>query len=159
MPTITMPGALLALSAPSHAEQLDSSSRDAAEASPIPWCWPIWQQRTMLSSTPLSVNVTEDTPIAWKSLEINQAVLTFANNFWAIEDGAQVDYIKKDRSDNDNKGRQHWLDYCHTNWSNWKINSTVDVVLAERGLDPYSVMKRLKVANVRFIYFCLLTVL
>ncbi|KAG1741204.1 P-loop containing nucleoside triphosphate hydrolase protein [Suillus occidentalis] len=147
MPTITMPGALLALSAPSHAEQLDSSSRDAAEASPIPWCWPIWQQRTMLSSTPLSANITEDTPVAWKSLEINQAVLTFANNFWAIEDGAQVDYIKKDRSDNDNKGRQHWLDYCHANWSNWKINSTVDAVLAERGLDPYSVMKRLKVAN------------
>ncbi|KAG1851648.1 P-loop containing nucleoside triphosphate hydrolase protein [Suillus subluteus] len=146
MPTITMPGALLALSAPSHAEQVDSST-DTTEAGNIPWCWPIWQQHTMLGSTPLSVNITEDTPSAWKSLKIHQAVLTFANNFWAIEDAAQVDYIKKDRPDNDNEGRQHWLDYCHANWSKWKINSTVDVVLAERGLDPYSVMKRLKVAN------------
>ncbi|KAG1763002.1 P-loop containing nucleoside triphosphate hydrolase protein [Suillus placidus] len=148
MPTITMPGALLALSAPSHAEQVDSTDAVIlAEAGNIPWCWPIWQQRTMLGSTPLSVNVTEDTPNAWKSFEVHQAVLTFANNFWAVEDAAQVDYIKKDRPDNDNKGRQHWLDYCHTNWSNWKINGTVDAVLAERGLDPYSVMKRLKVAN------------
>ncbi|KAG1833201.1 P-loop containing nucleoside triphosphate hydrolase protein [Suillus subalutaceus] len=94
MPTITMPGALLALSAPSHAEQVDSST-DTTEAGNIPWCWPIWQQHTMLGSTPLSVNITEDTPSAWKSLKIHQAVLTFANNFWAIEDAAQVDYIKK----------------------------------------------------------------
>ncbi|KAG2336606.1 hypothetical protein BDR05DRAFT_896483 [Suillus weaverae] len=143
-----MPGALLALSAPSHAEQVDSADAVIlAEAGNIPWCWPAWQQRTMLSSTPLSVNVTEDTPNAWKSFEVHQAVLTFANNFWAVEEAAQVDYIKKNRPDNDNKGRQHWLDYCHTNWSKWKINSTVDAVLAERGLDPYSVMKRLKVAN------------
>ncbi|KAG1722463.1 hypothetical protein EDB19DRAFT_1834986 [Suillus lakei] len=57
----------------------------------------------MLGSTPLSVNITEDTPSAWKSLEVNQAVLTFANNFWAVEDAAQVDYITKDHPDNDNK--------------------------------------------------------
>ncbi|KAG1837021.1 P-loop containing nucleoside triphosphate hydrolase protein [Suillus tomentosus] len=144
-----MPGALLVLSAPSHAEQVDSPA-DAVghpEAGHIPWCWPTWQQRTTLSSTPLSATVNEDTPSAWQSPEANQAVLTFAHNFWALEDTAQVDYIKKDRSDNDNKGRQHWLDYCRTNWSDWKINSTVDAVLAERGFDPYSVMKRLKVAN------------
>ncbi|KAG2063485.1 hypothetical protein BDR04DRAFT_1037816 [Suillus decipiens] len=149
MPTITMPGALLALSSPSHAEEADSTVDAIArpEAGHIPWCWPVWQQRTMLSSTPLSATVNEDTPSAWKSPEVNQAVLTFARNFWAVDDAAQVDYIKKDRSDNDNQGRQHWLDYCHANWSNWKISSTVDAVLAERGLDPYSVMKRLKVAN------------
>ncbi|KAG1891850.1 P-loop containing nucleoside triphosphate hydrolase protein [Suillus fuscotomentosus] len=145
-----MPGALLALSAPSYAEEVDSlvDAVGHPNAGNIPWCWPVWQQRTTLSSTPLSVTLNEDTPSAWKSPGVNQAVLTFAHNFWAIEDSAQVDYIKKDRSDNDNKGRQHWLDYCHANWSNWKINHTVDVVLAERGLDPYSVMKRLKVANV-----------
>jgi hypothetical protein len=156
MPTITMPGALLALSAPSHAEEADSlaDAVGSPNSGTIPWCWPVWQQRTMLGSTPLSLTVNEDTPSIWKSPEVNQAVLTFAHNFWAIEDAAQVDYIKKDRSDNDHKGRQHWLDYCHANWSNWKINSTVDTVLAERGLDPYSVMKRLKVANVRFIYRC-----
>ncbi|KAG1829710.1 P-loop containing nucleoside triphosphate hydrolase protein [Suillus subalutaceus] len=149
MPTITMPGALLALSAPSHIEEGDSlvDAVGHPEAGNIPWCWPVWQQRTMLSSTPLSVTVNEDTPDAWKSPEVNQAVLTFANNFWAVDDAAQVGYIKKDCTDNDNKGRQHWLNYCHANWSNWKINSTVDKVLAERGLDPYSVMKRLKVAS------------
>ncbi|KAG1894055.1 P-loop containing nucleoside triphosphate hydrolase protein [Suillus fuscotomentosus] len=149
MPTITMPGALLALSSPSHAEEADSSVDAIVHpgAGHVPWCWPVWQQRTTLSSTPLSATVNEDTPSAWKSLEVNQAVLTFARNFWAVDDAAQVDYIKKDRSDNDNKGRQHWLDYCHANWSNWKINHTVDAVLAERGLDAYSVMKRLKVAN------------
>lgn len=150
-----MPGALLALSAPSYAEEPHSLEDTAVhpETGCIPWCWPVWQQRTMLSSTPLLATINEDTPSAWKSPKVHQAVLTFAHNFWAIEDAAQVDYIKKDRSDNDNQGRQLWLDYCHFNWSNWKINSTVDTVLAERGLDPYSVMKRLKVANVRFIYY------
>ncbi|KAG1860096.1 hypothetical protein F4604DRAFT_1684473 [Suillus subluteus] len=144
MPTITMPGALLALSTLSHAEQVDSST-DTTEAGNIPWCWPVWQQHTMLGSTPLSVNITEDTPSTWKSLKIHQAVLTFANNFWAIEDAAQVDYIKKYHPDNDNEGRQHWLDYCHANY-------TVDVVLVEHGLDTYSVMKCLKVANVALAY-------
>ncbi|KAG1838807.1 P-loop containing nucleoside triphosphate hydrolase protein [Suillus subalutaceus] len=43
--------------------------------------------------------------------------------------------------------RDLWLDYFHTKWSDWKVNRTVDAVLAERSLDPYSVMKRLKVAN------------
>ncbi|KAG1834958.1 P-loop containing nucleoside triphosphate hydrolase protein [Suillus subalutaceus] len=151
MPTITMPGALLALSAPCHAEQadslMDSESVGRPDAGNIPWCWPVWRHRTTLSSTPLSVTINEDTPSAWKSHEVHQAVLTFACNFWAVDDAAQVDYIKKGRPDNNNQGRQHWLDYCHANWSNWKINSTVDTVLAERGLDPYSVMKRLKVAN------------
>ncbi|KAG1793303.1 P-loop containing nucleoside triphosphate hydrolase protein [Suillus plorans] len=144
-----MPGALLALSAPSYAEEPHSLEDTAVhpETGCIPWCWPVWQQRTMLSSTPLSATINEDTPSAWKSPKVHQAVLTFTRNFWAIDDAAQVDYIKKDRSDNDNQGRQLWLDYCHFNWSNWKINSTVDTVLAERGLDPYSVMKRLKVAN------------
>ncbi|KAG2097976.1 uncharacterized protein F5147DRAFT_777839 [Suillus discolor] len=144
-----MPGALLALSAPSHAEEINSLGNAIAhpEAEHIPWCWPVWQQRTMLSSTPLSAKVNEDTPDVWRFPEVHQAVLAFAHNFWAVEEATQVDYIKKDRADNDTKGRQHWLDYCHTNWSSWKINSTVDTVLAERGLDPYSVMKRLKMVN------------
>jgi hypothetical protein len=123
------------------------------KAGHIPWCWPVWQQCTTLSSALLSATVNEVTPSAWKSPEVHQAVLTFAHNFWAIEDAAQVDYINKDRSDNDNKGQQHWLDYCHANWSSWKINSTVDTVLAECGLDPYLVMKHLKVSNVRFTTF------
>ncbi|KAG1725989.1 hypothetical protein EDB19DRAFT_1914837 [Suillus lakei] len=56
MPTNTMPGALLALSAPSHAEEADSfvdavdeqsaTSAGRLQACNIPWCWPVWQQHT-----------------------------------------------------------------------------------------------------------------
>lgn len=163
MPTIIMPGALLALSAPSHAQEaasffgaLDEQSPTSANNLPtssIPWCWPAWQQRTGLSSAPFSIQVTEDTPSCWKSPEANQAVWTFVSNFWAIEDAMQVDYIKKERPDNDTKGRELWLDFFHHKWSDWKVNKTVDAVLIERSLDPYSIMKRMRLANVRFIYF------
>lgn len=148
MPTITMPGALLALSAPCHT----TASADGLQASCIPWCWPAWQQRTGLSSSPFSITVTEDTPSLWRLPDANQAVWTFVSNFWAIEDTMQVDYIKKGRSDNDAKGRELWLGFFHSKWSDWKVNSAIDAILIERSLDPYSIMKRMRLANVSFIY-------
>jgi hypothetical protein len=163
MPTITLAGALLVLSAPSNAEEAHPFADTIDEqpiASPsstcsIPWCWPTWQQRTKLTSAPFSATVNEDTPCDWNAPDANHAVWTFVSNFWAVEDSAQVDYIKKKRTDNNSKGRDLWLEYFHTKWSDWKVGSTVDAILAERSLDPYSVMKRLKVANVRFIDFFL----
>ncbi|KAG2336736.1 P-loop containing nucleoside triphosphate hydrolase protein [Suillus weaverae] len=101
----------------------------------------------MLTSAPFSTTINEDTPCDWILPEANQAVWTFISNFWAVPDSTQVDYIKKKRSDNDSKGRDLWLDYFQKKWSDWKVNSTVDAVLIERSLDPYSIMKRLKVAN------------
>jgi hypothetical protein len=110
MPTITMPGALLAFSAPSHAEcvEVDSlmDTTLATKTCSIPWCWPAWQQRTGLISVPFSITITEDTPDVWRLPEDNQAVWTFVSNFWAVEDIAQVDYIKKERPDNDTKGQK-----------------------------------------------------
>ncbi|KAG1836505.1 P-loop containing nucleoside triphosphate hydrolase protein [Suillus subalutaceus] len=151
-----MPGALLALSSPSHAEEpsfVDAPDEQFAvstgrpQAGSIPWCWPAWQQRTGFSSPPFSSQVAEDTPSIWKSPEANQAVWTFISNFWAVEDSMQVDYIKKERPDNDTKGRELWLDFFRCKWADWKINSAVDAVLVERSLDPYSIMKRMRLAN------------
>ncbi|KAG1772227.1 P-loop containing nucleoside triphosphate hydrolase protein [Suillus placidus] len=155
-----MAGAFLILSAPSNAEEANSFAEAVDEQSAtstrgpqnIPWCWPAWQQRTMLTSAPFSTTINEDTPCDWKLPEANQAVWTFISNFWAVQDSTQVDYIKKKRSDNDSKGRDLWLDYFQKKWSDWKVNSTVDAVLIERSLDPYSIMKRLKVANVALAY-------
>ncbi|KAG2747793.1 hypothetical protein P692DRAFT_201716179 [Suillus brevipes Sb2] len=120
----------------------------ATKTCSIPWCWPAWQQRTGLISAPFSITITEDTPDVWRLPEDNQAVWTFVSNFWAVEDIAQVDYIKKEQHSNDNtKGRELWLDYFHCKWSEWKVNGTIDAVLVERGLDPYAVMRRAKSAN------------
>ncbi|KAG1737029.1 P-loop containing nucleoside triphosphate hydrolase protein [Suillus lakei] len=147
-----MAGAFLALGAPSLNEE-DSEDDDLLptpgeqkeiKALHPPWCWPTWQERTKFTLAPFPV-VTEESLSPWKTSEEMEAVSTFVSNFWALSEADQINYIRC-QPDNDSKGRQLWLSFFKEQSGQWKVNSTVDAVLAERNLDPYSVMKRLKIS-------------
>lgn len=146
MPSLTPAGALLAMSA--QDDDKDRISVDGeADDEPIsvlhpPWCWPAWQQRTGRTSAPFS---SDNSP--WGS-DAFDTVSIFVSNFWALQESEQISYITRNRQDNDRVGRIYWLDFINAGWGPWKINATVDAALAERGFDPYSVMKRMKVAKV-----------
>jgi hypothetical protein len=155
MPSKTPPGALLAISAypdddddDDDCMSVDEVEHDDGEPPSKlypPWCWTAWQDRTGRSVAPFSKDPIDDSP--W-SPSASQAVWTFASNFWALSETEQLGYMIRNRKDNDSVGRGHWVDYVNSSWRDWKINETVDATLAEHGFDPYSIMKRMKVAKV-----------
>ena len=163
MPSQSPAGALLALSA--HHDDPDDDDDDAmsvddeedndkpSSKSYPPWCWAAWQERTGRSNAPFSLDTTDGSP--W-SPSTTQTVRVFALNFLALGDSDQLGYIIRNRKDNDTVGRGHWLDYVNLSWRDWKMNDTVDATLAEHGFNPYSVMKRMKVAKVSFSFLGLL---
>jgi hypothetical protein len=156
MPSQIPQGALLATAAPAFDDDDDNPTPfddgdDAKSPSPssihAPWCWSAWQTRTGENRSPFAQEFNKETSI-WDSAADSQAVWTYANNFWALPEAEQVDYAKRSRSDNDKHGRLLWLDWVNKNWADWKIHDTIDKTLSERALDPFSIMKRLKVAKV-----------
>jgi hypothetical protein len=155
MPSQNPHGAFLAISA--QADDVDdnrmSVDGDSDPDSPPlssfnrpPWSWPAWQKRTGEDQSPFSPDFKDGS--VWCSADDSQAVSTYVNNFWAPRDSDQIDYAQRSRSDNDKKGRILWLDWVNKSWTDWKVNDTIDNTLAQRRLDPYFVMKRLKVAKV-----------
>ncbi|KAG2098226.1 uncharacterized protein F5147DRAFT_656118 [Suillus discolor] len=155
MPTITTAGALLALGAPSPNEgdpednDLVPTSGEHVEIKVLhpPWCWPKWQECTGLTSVPFpAVAVTPETSSPWKTSEAAEAVSTFISNFWAFSEAEQVNYIRC-LPDNDTKGHDLWLSFFNAQWSHWKVISILDAILVERALDPYSIMRRMRILN------------
>ncbi|KAG2352806.1 hypothetical protein BDR07DRAFT_1234335, partial [Suillus spraguei] len=109
--------------------------------------WPKWKERTSLTPVPFpAVAVTAETSSPWKTSEAAEAVSTFMSNFWALSEAEQVNYIRC-LPDNDTKGRDLWLGFFNAHWRHWKVISTVDAILAERALDPYSIMRRMRISN------------
>jgi hypothetical protein len=157
MPSQTLAGALLAISAcpddfddPDDCISVDDDDGEPPSNLYPPWCWSAWQDRTGRSIAPFSKEPIDDSP--W-SPSASQTVWTFASNFWALSETDQLGYMIKNRKDNDTVGRGHWIDYVTFSWRDWKINETVDATLAEHGFDPYSIMKRMKVAKVIPFFF------
>jgi len=164
MPSQIPQGALLAISAYASEDDdddrmsVDNDDNADSDSRPSsvhpPWCWPAWQKRTGEDQSPFSKDFNEDG--VWDSASESQAVWTYVCNFWALSDAEQIPYAQRSRSDNDKQGRLLWLNWVNKKWPSWGIYGTVDVTLAERGLDPFSIMKRLKVSKVRsFFSFCL----
>ncbi|KAG2738555.1 hypothetical protein P692DRAFT_201730973 [Suillus brevipes Sb2] len=147
-----MAGAFLSLGAPLFKEDSEDNGFIAASeeqehltALHPPWCWSTWQERTKFALAPFPVVIKENLS-PWKTSEAAEAVSSFVSNFWALSETAQTNYIRR-QPDNDSKGRDLWLSFFQKQWKEWKVIDTVDAVLAERNLDPYSVMKRLKISH------------
>jgi len=116
-------------------------------AARIPWCWPAWQKLTGVDTSPFSPEYNKDDS-PWKSSEDNAAVWAFASNFWSLPENEQVEYMKRSNQDNDRVGRDLWLTWIEGVGADWGLNLAVDTALATSRVDPYSVMKRLKIAKV-----------
>jgi hypothetical protein len=157
MPSQIPQGSLLMMSA--HTEEADDSDHmsidsDAdLDSAPLsssfnrpPWSWPVWQKQTGEDHSPFSPDFKDDS--VWDLAEDSQAIWTYINNFWALPDSDQINYTQRSCSDNDKNGRVPWLDWVNKYWGDWKVNNTIEKTLTECGLDPYSVMKQLKVAKV-----------
>jgi Fe-S cluster biosynthesis and repair protein YggX len=145
------PGALLSLS--DLSAYPDAVEHEDGEKVYPPWCWATWQARTELMCAPFSPTVCDDTPELWRPEGCNSAVWAFISNYFAKSDGSErIEYIKR-RADNDGSGRNLYLQWFKSKWSKWSINQAVVDVLAEHGMDPYSVMKRHKLSKVRYRFF------
>jgi hypothetical protein len=138
---------MLADDAGSDSENDDEPSPDSI---PLPWGLSAWQKRTGIYQSPFSPTFEEGS--LWKSAAEADAVRTFKSNFCATNESEQHLYIQRARKDNDALGRTLYLDFMTERWSTWKINDTVNMVLAERGLDPYTVMKRQKASSVGSVF-------
>jgi hypothetical protein len=151
MPTIVVPGALLAMSATLDNNTGDNLDDDKPSDSLVsdsrpPWCWTAWQERTKVYALPFTP--THGSNSLWKTPESTLAVWTFANNFWDMIESEQLKYIRRKLTDNDRVGRVLWLDWVKNAMLSWGIRDTIEKVLVERGFDPYSVMKRYKTNTV-----------
>jgi hypothetical protein len=151
-------GALLAMSAldddpgDSYSMDIDSTGDPDGEADPLnekrsvqhpPWCWPAWQQRTGVYSTPFS---KDNSP--WDSDGDADAVIAFATKYWSLDESLRPAFISRSCNDNNNHGRKLWLDWTKAGFQKWKINDAVDTSLTEKGVDPYSVLRRMKLKKV-----------
>jgi hypothetical protein len=135
MPTIRIPGALLALSGPFH---------DA------PWSWETWRSVTGLNSAPFAQNETEHLPPNWTPATTS-AVRAFAERFWSLPENERIGFMTK-RKDNDAVGRDAWCDLVIHGWNKgWKAHEIVTKLLVEHNVHPYMVMKRLNVKTVRLL--------
>jgi hypothetical protein len=160
MPSLIPVGAILAAAAYPSIETDDSSipvddnassnSEDEDQSSPasipLPWGLSTWQKRTGIYQSPFAPTFEEGS--LWKTADQAEAVRTFMSNFCAIPESEQCQYILRARKDNDALGRTLYLEFMTDRWSAWKINDTVNTALADRGLDPYTVMKRHKASSV-----------
>jgi len=160
MPSRKLPVTVLALSAhfndEDHDDYMSVDGSDDEEQPPtperqpaarIPWCWSAWRKLTGIDTCPFSPEYNKDDS-PWKSSEDNAAVWAFASNFWSLPENEQVQYMKISNQDNDRVGRQLWLTWIEGVGADWGLNLAVDTALATSRVDPYSVMKRLKIAKV-----------
>jgi hypothetical protein len=148
MPSPPPTGSLLALSA--SFDLSDSIDTDLGSATPPqrpPHCWRAWQERTGITpdANPLTPDFNPHSH--WEDAKSSNAVWTFASNFWAMTEQEQTSYIRR-QTDNDSEGRTLWISWVTSSWKQWRINETIEETLAERGFDPYTVMKRLKLSSV-----------
>ena len=141
MPSLSPPGALLALGDPSH--------RDNDDPTPWPWGWAAWQLRTGFESAPYSPLSVDDTPDSWATKESSDAVKAFVSHFWALSDAERLQASVQKRKDNNSVGRNLWFEFFKASWKRWKMNDVIHDALRDRGMDPYSIMKRMKVSEVR----------
>jgi hypothetical protein len=133
MPTIRIPGALLALSGPTD---------DG------PWCWETWRSITGLDSAPFSRDAAEHPPKSWTPSTV-AAVRSFASKFWSLPENERIGFMTR-RTDNDAVGREAWCTLIVEGWNkDWKIHDTIVKLLEEHQIHPYTVMRRLKVKTVR----------
>jgi hypothetical protein len=178
MPSMITPGAFLSLCSPSNwdddvavdAEDEDDEPEDGnlesstlpketgsptARVSP-PWCWPAWQAITGRASSPFSPNPNDETPDLWGAPDDNDAVWAFVTKFWGLPETERVNYIHGNRVDNDSAGRRLYLQWFKSQWARWGIRNIILDVLVDRGLDPYSVVKRFKHTKVSFLFYFIL---
>ena len=141
MPSLSPPGALLALGDPSH--------RDDDDPTPWPWGWAAWQLRTGFESAPYSPLSADDTPDSWATKESSDAVKAFVSHFWALSDAERLQASIQKRKDNNSVGRNLWFEFFKASWKRWKMKDVIHDALRDRGMDPYSIMKRMKVSEVR----------
>src|SRR5215472_22224 len=135
MPTIRIPGALLALSGPT-----DNG----------PWSWDTWRSITGLDSAPFSQDPTDHLPKHWTP-STAATVRSFANKFWSLSENDRISFMTR-RNDNDATGREAWNNLISEGWNkDWKIHETIVKLLEEHQVHPYMVMRRLKVKKVRLV--------
>jgi hypothetical protein len=133
MPTVSNPGALLALAADEHS----------------PWNWPVWQKRTNLNGAPYAVESGAPIYTKWTATTA-EAVSAFAKKFWSLNEADQLAFIKP-KDDQDAIGRKAWASFVSSKWASWKISETISQTLVEHRVHPYMVMQRMKQSTVNFL--------
>jgi hypothetical protein len=106
-----------------------------------PWDSETWQGVTGIECPPWAQVDLRKAP-RW-GLEVTNKVLAFAENFW--RKGPL--YINR-KADNDADGRNAWVHMVTKQWGPWKINSIIDRIMAENGMDPWTIMKEWKSTQV-----------
>jgi hypothetical protein len=123
MPTIRIPGPLLALSGPNSDD---------------PWCWETWQSITGFDAAPFSNNAVDHLPADWTP-DTASAVRSFARKFWTLPENERIEFMKK-KTDNDAAGRETWCAFVVDGWNKtWKAHETIVKLLLEHKVDPYTV--------------------
>jgi len=84
---------------------------------------------------------TAGTPQKWRNKEDNAAVWSFVTKFWSLSLTDRVCFLRRNRQDNNSKGRTLYLDWFKAESSKWHFNRVILSSLIECSVDPYSYLK------------------